>query len=270
MLIAICWLSACSITGGFVNDLQSAVLNNRDIATIEQGSPAYLILIDALAVDSSNEALLASAATLNNAYAGVFVRDVERQKLLTQKALNYGLRAVCEEDDDYCSLRELPFDAFSVLVNRMDKDEIDSFYALATSWAGWISAHRSDWNAIAEMGRVERIIQVIVSIKPEYRQGDPYLYLGTLATLLPEALGGKPEIGKVFFEKAIALSQGRNLMAKVTYAQQYARLKFDRELHDQLLNDVLTADVEFANFTLINTFAQQQAKSLMESADEYF
>ncbi|QGX40268.1 TRAP transporter TatT component family protein [Permianibacter aggregans] len=263
-------LGACNITGGFVSSLESAVLNNRDIATVEQGSPAYLLLVDALASDSDDPELLSAAANLHNAYAGVFVTDMHRQQLMTSKALAFAERAVCEEDDDYCELRRQPFETFTANVREMDDDEIDSFYALATAWAGWISAHRSDWNAIADMGRVETLLQHIIRINPEYKKGDPYLYLGVLATLLPEAMGGRPEQGKLHFEKAIALSNGKNLMAKVTYAKQYARLKFDRELHDQLLIDVLQADVTYPQFTLINTFAQQQAKQLMESADDYF
>jgi hypothetical protein len=271
LLSAFCCLllSACS-TSGIVRDLQGAVLNSRDLATVEQGSPAYLLLIDALVADSDDEELLAAAATLNSAYAGVFVRDPARQQLLADKALGYALRAVCEEDDEYCELRQKPFAEYSLLIEAMDEDELDLFYALATSWAGWISAHRSDWNAVADMGRVEKIIQTIVRLDPGYRQGDPYLYLGTLATLLPEALGGKPELGKQHFERAIALSEGHNLMAKVMYAQNYARLKFDRELHDALLSEVLSASPDYPGFTLVNTYAQQQAKQLMETADAYF
>ena len=58
----------------------------------------------------------------------------------------------------------------------------------------------------------------------------------------PASLGGKPEEGKANFEKALALSQGRNQMVRVLYAQFYARLVFDQQLHDKLLNEVLAAD----------------------------
>ena len=59
-------------------------------------------------------------------------------------------------------------------------------------------------------------------------------------------------------------------MAKVLYAERYARLLFDRELHDRLLVEVLAADAHSPGLTLSNTLAQEQARLLLESGDEYF
>jgi hypothetical protein len=96
------------------------------------------------------------------------------------------------------------------------------------------------------------------------------LYLGGIATLLPQALGGKPEEGRKHFDKAIEYSGGKNLMAKVVYAQMYARLVFNQELHDSLLNEVLSADPNVKNFILMNTLAQREAKKLLASSPDYF
>ena len=54
------------------------------------------------------------------------------------------------------------------------------------------------------------------------------------------------------------------------FAQQYARLVFDRELHDKLLNEVMNADARVDGLTLINLIAKEQASELLESADDYF
>jgi hypothetical protein len=83
-------------------------------------------------------------------------------------------------------------------------------------------------------------------------------------------MGGKPEQGRAHFERAISLSVGRNLIAKVELARRYARLVFDRELHDRLLNEVIMAAPEEPGFTLSNVLAQQQAQELLKSATEYF
>ena len=55
-----------------------------------------------------------------------------------------------------------------------------------------------------------------------------------------------------------------------TPAERYARMKFDRPLHDRLLNEVLAADPQAKDYTLSNTLAQRQAHKLLNSADEYF
>ena len=96
------------------------------------------------------------------------------------------------------------------------------------------------------------------------------MYLGVLASLRPASVGGKPEQGKADFEKALALSGGKNQMVRVLYAQYYARLVFDKELHDKLLNEVVAADAHAPGLTLINTLAQQRAKKLLELGKDFF
>ena len=56
--------------------------------------------------------------------------------------------------------------------------------------------------------------------------------------------GARPEVAREHFERAIELSEGRDLSIKVEYARRYARLVFDQELHDRLLTDVLNAPAE--------------------------
>ena len=81
--------------------------------------------------------------------------------------------------------------------------------------------------------------------------------------------GGNPEKGKAHFETAIALNADY-LMTKVIYAQQYARLTFDQELHDRLLNEVLNADPVVEGMTLTNKIAQARAAELLATSTDYF
>ena len=64
--------------------------------------------------------------------------------------------------------------------------------------------------------------------------------------------------------------QWTDLGIKVDYANYYARTLYDRELHDRLLNEVLAADPVQPGRTLFNTLAQRDARSLLDSADDYF
>jgi hypothetical protein len=110
----------------------------------------------------------------------------------------------------------------------------------------------------------------IAELDAGYEYGGPELYLGVFETLLPPAMGGRPEVGRDHFERAIALAEGKFLPAKVFFARQYARLVFDRELHDKLLTEVMGADARVEGLTLVNLIAKEQASELLESADEYF
>jgi hypothetical protein len=91
-----------------------------------------------------------------------------------------------------------------------------------------------------------------------------------MLTLRPPALGGEPERAREFFEKAIAESGGNDLSAKVEFAKGYAKLLYERDLHDRLLNEVLQADPNQDGFVLSNVIAQEEAAALLAEADDYF
>ena len=83
-------------------------------------------------------------------------------------------------------------------------------------------------------------------------------------------MGGQPELAREFFEKAISESHGHDLNAKVEYAKGYAKLLYERELHDRLLTEVLEADPNQDGFVLTNVMAQKEAATLLAEADDYF
>jgi hypothetical protein len=221
--------------------------------------------------DPDNEELLVSAANLYAAYASLFSEDDnDRAQKLTTKGLGYALRAACVRHPSDCDLRKVDFQAFEASIGKKDAKDLPVLYALGAAWASWIEAHRDDWNAVAELSRIEVIMQRVVELDESYQGGGAHLYLGVLATLVPPALGGKPEVGRKHFERAIEISEGKNLMAKVIYARQYARLVFDQELHDRLLKEVLKAQPDVQGYTLLNTLAQRQAQDLLKSGEDYF
>lgn len=257
----------------FAGNLSAAMMDNDDPAVVEAGSASYLLLLDALVrQDPDSAAYRQAAASLNSAYAGAFVKDPARAAALTTKALNYASEGLCLEHEELCEARTLPVDELKRRLAELDdaEDDVPGLYALGTAWASWIQAHGDDFNAVADLPRVEAVMQRVIDLDEAYQSGAAHLYLGVIATAIPPALGGRPEQGRAHFEKAIALSQGHNLMAKVYFAKNYARGVFDRELHDKLLNEVKAADPHWPGWTLSNTLAQQEADTLLKSADEYF
>jgi len=275
-LLCVLLLSGCSYfissaTVDMTENLSQAILNNNDLATVEAGGPAYLLMVDSLLYrDPDNESLLRSAADVYTAYTDVFVKDKDRAKKLTDKALDYALRAMCIRRPDTCSFRQSSFQEFKNTLSTLSVKDVPDLFTLGSAWSAWIQTHREDWDAVAEIPRVEAIMERVVELDDAYQDGAAHLYLGVLATLLPPALGGKPDVGKQHFERALEISKNKNLMVKVLYARHYARLVFDKKLHDRLLNAVLKANPDVPGYTLGNTLAQQQARELLKSGEDYF
>ena len=276
MSLAVLAATGCStlisnVTEDLARDLSAAILENPDVDVVREGAPAYLILIDGLLESTpDNTSLLSQAATLNSAYVGAFVTDGDRARLMADKARTLASRAVCLGVKNGCGVVSRPFDEFEQWVAGLGREDVPLIYGLATCWAGWIQANSDDFNAIAQLSRVKTLIGRVADLDEGFEYGGPHLYLGVFEVLLPPALGGRPEIGRYHFERAIALSEGRHLLTKVMFADRYARLVFDRPLHDRLLNEVLAADEDPPELRLMNALARRRAQELLESADEYF
>jgi len=274
-LTAIC-LNGCSFfisnaTEDFGSSLSQLILDHDDPETVAEAIPAYLLLLETLvANDPENEALLSSTATLYSSYIGLLEEDSNRKKHLADRALFYALRSACSHSEKFCQINTLQYEPFEEVIKDTDEDDIAALYSLGSVWASWIQANKSNWNAIAQLAQVKLIMTRVVELDDGYKDGSAHVYLGVLATILSPALGGTPEIGKQHFERALKLSEEKNLMVKVVFARQYARMMFDRELHDMLLNSVMNSEIDQPGLTLMNTLAQKQAKELLESADEYF
>ena len=260
-----------SATSSLADNLTGAILNQNDPETVRQGAPAYLLLIDGLIADSpENTNLLLAGASLYSSYSGAFVEDRERAVKLAEKGRDYGWRAMCSGDRSTCGSWSAPYGEFEAAVSVMGKKQLPVLYGAGAAWATWITSNKSDWSAVADKARVDFMMQRVIELDESYDDGAAYLYLGVLATILPEAMGGKPEEGREAFERVIELSGGRNLMAKVLLAENYARLVFDSELHDRLCREVIDADPEAPRLTLINTLAQEQAEALLADSEDYF
>lgn len=260
-----------SATSKMADNLSAAILNQNDPETVRAGAPAYLLLIDSLIEDNPDDpGKLATGAKLYSAYASIFVTDKERAQRLAQKSMDYATRALCLHNQPLCEAYTQPFVVFAPVLAQTGIADVPMLYMFGSTWASWVQINSGDWNSIADLPKINAMMQRIVTLDEGYEQGGAHLYLGVFASQLPPSLGGKPELARQNFEQAIALSHGQNLMAKVLFARHYARLLYNRELHDRLLNEVLAAQAEAPGLTLINSLAKQEAKSLLDSADAYF
>ncbi len=255
----------------FAQDLSATILEFDDPETIKKAVPAYLILISSLIKsEPENVDLLESGAQLYGAYATGFTDSDASKRALANRSFDYASRALCLRNANFCDVKVLSYFEFEERLVTIEKPEVESMFIFVSSWAGVIEANSNDWNAVAELPKVKAGLQCVLDTDETVSNGNAHLYMAVMESLLPPTLGGKPDLAKKHFERAIEISDGNNLMAKVLYAEKYARMLFDRKLHDRLLQEVVDADTGPKDLVLANTLAKQKAVELLADADDYF
>lgn len=271
LALAGCGSIASSAGTSLAANLSQAILNQDDPELVRESLPAYLVVLDSLVADAgAGPDLLGAAARLYAAYAVVFVADPVRSATLASRARTYGARALCAASKLTCHLDEVPFAELNARLDQVKPAQSAALFSSAIGALAYVRTHSDDWQALAELPRVEAVLQRLLIIGSPADAGQVNTYLGILNTLRPPALGGQPELGRSYFEKAIELTGGRDLGVLVEFARSYARLVYDRELHDSLLNRVLAAEPRQDGYTLLNTLAQKQATDLLASGNDYF
>ena len=266
-------LGGCvSYVGGLAADTLSAgVLNQDDPAVVESGLPAYLLLIDGLISENPQQAgVMSAGAELFALYGSRFVTDPERSAAMTAKARRYGEQSICLVHAPACDWDGMGYDEFVAELETIGRRQVQYLYAYAASWLSHLDATSSDWSAIGELPWVQAAMERVLALDETHDNGGIHVYLGILYSLRPPALGGRLDLAQEHFNRSIALSEGRDLSAKVEYARRYARMLFDRELHDRLLAEVLESPVEEPGRTLFNVLAQQDAVGLLATSGDYF
>jgi len=270
-LLAACASLVTNVGSGLAGNLMVAMMNQDDPDIVRDGAPAYLLMLDSFVEGSpQNKAVLSAAAKLYAAYGVVFVHDPVRAQRLTSRAWSYGQRELCIANKNVCDLWEQPYEAYVSGLKQLNKKDVGALYTFALSWIAYIRAHSDDFSALARLPQVEASMLRVQQLDSGYEETQVEHYLGILNTLRPPALGGNFESGLAHFKRAIKLSAGRDLTIKVDFARFYARALYDRQLHDRLLNEVIEANPVQRGYTLFNTLAQEEARELLNSADDYF
>jgi len=258
--------------GLLLEDVAKASTKQSDLKMIREGMPAYLMLMDGM-IEAwpDNERLLIAAAQGYSSYASLFVDEEEKEygKQLYGKAKQYALKAL--ERRGVKDPLHQPFDLFKEDLKPLGKKDVPSLFWAATCWANWINLNLDSIEALAELPRVEWMMQRVLELDEGFYYGGPHLFMGVLLASKPRIAGGDLEKARVHFLRAFDLGQGKFLMAYVYYADTYARKVLDKALFTSTLRSVLESPADRTpELTLLNTAAKKKAEALLGRTGEYF
>lgn len=277
-LIGTLLLSCSTMIRGVTESLVGGVMQQKDMRLIEDGAPAYLLIVESLIFNNpeNRDFLMAGIQTFSS-YSS-FVKDENRKKLFQEKIEKWGNQLLATypmyvkyeqtNNDD----REAKDKAYSKFVSSIKKKDIPYvFWGFFGNISNAVSGGLSDPSLFLILPRIIELAQRIYDLDDTFMDGMPHLIFGVYNCVYPEAYGGSFEKGKQELDKAIEISGGKNLLYKVLYAEFYYKPLYDREGYEKLMNEVINFDLEsHPTGRIMNSMAQEQAKSYLEHIDEVF
>ncbi len=264
-------LAIRSLDGMFDNTL-SALMQEQDLQIAEPAIASNLKLLDGLVrTDPENGRLLLMACQGYTSYALAFTGDsLQRALLFYHRAQAYGRTAL--------GLRGIPDSAFSSgpgamhdALRKLGKEDVPLVFWTGNAWGNAVNLQRDDPGAIASMPTVNAMMEWVLEQDSTYYYGGPLLYFGVYYASLPAILGGKPELGRSYFERAASVSGGKFLMTSVYEAQTYAVQVQNDSLYTDLLTRVIQAPVDLLpEQNLANAVAKARAKILLARKADFF
>lgn len=261
------------IATSFISPALANLQKQTDIQLVCEGTSSFLLLLDSMvAADPDDKELLLTATKAFTGYTAALdaCEKPKRATKISEKAKLYGLSLLgnCNNRKGGC---RLPLIELEKILTGLEKKDAKRLFWAGNAWTTWIRHQNGSPDSLAQLVSVEKIMLRVLELDETVYHGGAHIFLGAYHGSKPKLLGGKPELSRRHFERALAISNRQFLPALVLYAQTYARTSFDRELYESLLKEVLSFDVESERNTILtNRVAKENATRMLEEVELFF
>jgi predicted anti-sigma-YlaC factor YlaD len=257
--------------------------SDSDPELIRDAAPFSLKLMESLLAENPRHAgLLAAAAAGFTQYGYAFVQQdadrLEATDVAAATALRIRARGLYLRGRDH-GLRglEVAHPGFGAALRADPRAAVATctaadaplLYWTAAAWAGAIAATKDDARLIADLPLVEALIDRALAVNEAFDAGAIHAFLITyeMSRSGPDPAGR----ARTHFERAVALSDGRQAAPFVAFAEAVCIQQQDRARFIQLLEQALAINPdERPEWRLANLVLQQRARWLLGRIDELF
>ena len=259
----------------YLNGVEAALKAHPDPRLVEQGTPAFLLLLDGLvAASPKNRALLRAAATAYDTYCQAFLLQQEetggRASRLYGRAKDYGL-ALLSRRRFFRRAMDGDQEVFESSLKRFRSRDVPDLYTAGSAWLGWIASSPDSMEALAGLPRALALMRRVLELDEAYQEGGVHLFLGIYYASQPRGAGQDLRRSEEHFTRAVELGGTGNLLPRVVFAEVYGKATLDESLFTKTLGAVLEEDCsERPDIRLLNTIAKQRAADLLAQAEDIF
>ncbi len=282
LLAAVCCtfvLGGCSMSQlvarsslGLIDAGIRSMNQETDLELARAAIPANLKLTESLIAELPGDRSLRIAAAQGfYGYAFGFIEDdtPERASLLYKRGLDHALAGLAAAGGR-ANLLDASADEVSRSVASLDKQAVPELFWVASNWAKWIDLNRNDPARIADLAKIERLMQRVLELDPDYYFGSPHLFFGVYYGSRPPMLGGDFAKSAQHFDQAAARSHNHWLITEVLRAQFLLRQMGDRAAFHERLSRVLATEDSPPEMALVNAIARAKAQRLLSQEEDLF
>ena len=264
---------AVNSLGGIMDSGFEVINEEQDLGIAEKSIASNLKLIETIIrKDPGNLHYLLLASIGYSSYALGFSEDdsIERANLLDLRGKMYGM-SILNRHEEFSGAVQKNMEEFRLALSRLSKEDVPAVFWTTIGWGSYIRGNLSDPKALADLPKVEAMMQFVLEKDPSYYHGGAYFFLGTLFGTPPLALGGDSAASRKYFDECFRINKGKFLMAYVFYARSYAVQTQNRKLFESCLTTVDTTSLDILpEVRLSNAIAKKKARLLRERIGEYF
>jgi hypothetical protein len=298
VLLAHTALSGCSLnkiaadgTAGLLKEAAPALDGFWDYDLAGVGTPGAIMQLEAFhAVSPDNEDLSLNLAKAYVGYGNGWVesdyevayaagdmdksdRLRQRARLLYLRARNLALRAMRGHDEGIDAALKATDD--QTLKNYLkqhytDKEDVARLFWTGMSWGAAINMSLDQPDLVAEIPTAKALVERARELDEGFFNGAAFVFLGSMESAFPKAMGGDPEKGRALFEQGLTKTQRKNHLIQLNYARIYAVNTQNRELYVKLLTEIIEAPDLGGAVRLSNKVARRRAERYLAQTSELF
>jgi tetratricopeptide (TPR) repeat protein len=256
-----------------VHDGFSGIMEEGDLEFAGQALPANLKLLEVmLKNDPENEEILLLLSEGYSSYSLGFIEDVDldRARAFYLRGADYGMRAL-KQNSALAAAIDGSTEQLGAALREAGTDAVPPVFWTAFGLGGYVNLSLSNPDALAELPRVETMMQFVASTDSAFYHAGADIFLGALTGSRPKMLGGDTEKATKHFERALRINQGTFLLTHVYYARSVALQTLNETLFDELLLTVENASADaMPAIRLPNAIAKEKARILRGKKADYF
>lgn len=254
--------SGCSLTTGpSANDILKGMARVPEDTIIRDGLPTYLIMMETMLSRAPEDPkVLEAAARLYSLYGGYFVDEQERAEILTTRALDYALRSADKNIAGMGKARSGRYEDFECLINDTRSVDVATLFFVGSVWLDWVRVRKDDLEAVADLPKIQLIMQRVIALDAEYQNGMATLFLALLASMEY----GENEQIRDYFILAVEQAAGKHVMADYFFGLWQIE-NGEAEEGCSRLHDILHRHPKGAKkYSLYNDFTCKRASKELE------